>query len=336
MKKPKRKNTIIKISIIFLLVILFPSGSYSIQKNEKIPTQVIIGGELLQLHVKTSKLIYYSEEDKSKKFKNYDLVQKIQGKAIRKIYNQNAITDIKRQDILQIILEMKENDRVKVTILRDNKEEVLIVSKKEIHHSYFRDEIPFSASLTYINPTDKSFVAVGHGIDFNGLNILDEQGNIYLCDSYEINKSNKNMVGNMHGDKINPSQGNISEITEFGVKGNISGEKILENNSIYEVGNIEDIKIGPAQLIIEEATTNIKKAYDIEITKLNIQEKAQTQSFDFDVQDKELIDNYGGIVQGMSGCPIIQNGKLIGALSHVNCMDTSKGTGVYIKWMMEQ
>ena len=190
--------------------------------------------------------------------------------------------------------------------------------------------------MTYINPIDKSFGAVGHNIEFTqNSNIILESGNIFLCNSKQIKQSNGNEVGNMYGEKIYGSQGTINKINDFGVKGKIIGEKIT-NKQIYKVGKKEKVKQGIAQLLIQEEIDRVKKAYEIKITKVNKQNKPSIHGFEFEVIDKKFMENYGGIVQVMSGCPIIQDGKIIGALSHVICKDPRCGIGVYIQWMMEE
>lgn len=336
MKKSKNINTKFKFLIIFLLVILFPNNIYSMQKKEKIPYEVIVGGELLQINMDTSKLMVYMKDDTISKLKNYDLVMSLEGDAIYRCFNKKVLKNVERKDILEIILNMKKNEKIKVIVLRDNNEKILYLNKKEINHSYFTDKIPFSASLTYINPKDGSFGAVAHYIDvYDNENILSKKGDIYLCNLFEIKKSNKEQVGNMYGEKIYCSQGKIENISEFGAKGNIKGDEILKNSDIYTVGKSEDVKVGTAHLLIQDYENKNKKSYEINITKVNKQKKPETQGFEFEIVDKKLIENYGGIVQGMSGCPIIQNGKIIGALSHVISRNTSKGVGLYIEWMME-
>lgn len=337
MEKPYRNNKIIMFLLIFLLVVLFPNGSYSIQKDEKIPKQVIVGGELLQLDIKTSKLMFYKHENDEISLKNYDMIESLEGEIIEKLYNQKSIRNISKKDMLKLNLKMKDDEKVKVVIIRNESNIKLLLSKKELHHSFFIDKVPFSATLTYINPCDNSFGAVGHNINLNkNKKLLSQNGNLYLCNLSQLQKSSKNNIGYMQGNMIYNKQGTVNRISNFGAKGKIIGDEIFKNNDIYEVGKKSKVKNGQAQLIIKDKINSDKHYYDINITKINKQNKPETQSFEFQVTDKELIENYGGIVQGMSGCPIIQNGKLIGALSHVICSDTTKGVGVYIQWMMEE
>lgn len=336
MENPNRNNKIIKFLMIFLLVVLFPNCSYSIQKNEEIPKQVIVGGELLQCDIKTSKLMFYTHNNPSYSLKNYDLLESLEGKVIEDLYNKSTLKNITKEDILKINLRMEDNDKVNVKIKRNGISKDLVLSKKEIHHSFFVDKVPFSATLTYINPLDNTFGAVGHNMHLNkDKEILSKSGNIYLCNLSELKSSNKDEVGYMHGNTIFKSQGNIINISEVGARGKINGKEILTNKNIYDVGYTNEVKKGCAQLLIKDNFYSEKVVYDIEIINLNKKGISEPYNFEFKVIDKDLIDNYGGIVQGMSGSPIIQNGKIIGALSHVTCNDTTKGMAVYIQRMME-
>ncbi|RDY29472.1 hypothetical protein CHL78_001865 [Romboutsia weinsteinii] len=321
--------------IIFLMtLILLPKNIYSMQKQEKLPQEVIVGGELLQINISTSNLMYYKKDNESNKFEQYDLIESIEGKAVQKACGKYKIVDLKRKDILEIILNMDEEEQIEVKVKRNNENKKIYIGKKEISPSYFTEIVPFSASLTYINQEDNSFAAVAHDVDISDRNnILIDKGDIFLCNSPIITKSKTSEIGNIYGEKKNSSQGNINKINEFGAKGKIIGDNILENKDIYKVAYAKEVKEGLANLIIEEHQE--KKSYNINITKVHKQKFAETQGFEFEIVDKNLIEKYGGIVQGMSGCPIVQNGKLIGALSHVICSNPSKGVGLYIQWMME-
>lgn len=336
MEKPYRNRKIMIFLIIFLLLVLFPNGVYSIQKDFNNPKQVIIGGELLQLDIKTSKLMVYCKENDSQKLKKYDLIEAIEGNVISKNYDKYILKNITKDDIFKIIMKMTKNDYVLLTVNRNGKLQKVSLTKEELHRIHFIDEIPFTASLTYINPNNNSFGAVAHNMNVdNNRDLLCENGEVFFCDLLEIQKSTKNNVGYMQGNIVSNRHGKIKNINNFGVKGFLNINNILTNKEIYEVGNKDDVKNGEAQLIIKDNLNSKKKVYDIEIIKVNKQNKPDIHSFDFKVIDKDLINNYGGIVQGMSGCPIIQNGKLIGALSHVICSDTTKGVGIFIEWMME-
>ena len=92
------------------------------------------------------------------------------------------------------------------------------------------------------------------------------------------------------------------------------------------------MKIGPAQ-IVTVLKGNIKKTYDVNIISLENQNIGDVKGIKIEIKDKELIEDAGGIIQGMSGSPIIQNGNLVGAVSHVVVNEPNIGFGVYAEWM---
>ena len=92
------------------------------------------------------------------------------------------------------------------------------------------------------------------------------------------------------------------------------------------------VKMGKAKIV--SAVSGIPEEYDIEIIKANYQKKSSDKSLVFRVTDKRLLALTGGIVQGMSGSPIMQDGKIIGAVTHVFMSDPSKGYGIYVDWML--
>ena len=112
-------------------------------------------------------------------------------------------------------------------------------------------------------------------------------------------------------------------------------ETITKNKTAVDIGGRLSAKPGKAQILTCLDGDEIK-AYDIEIIKTNFQSACNEKSMVLRVTDKNLIAKTGGIVQGMSGSPIIQDGKLIGAVTHVFVNDATKGFGIYIDWMLEQ
>ena len=102
-----------------------------------------------------------------------------------------------------------------------------------------------------------------------------------------------------------------------------------------ETATIDETTVGPAKILTTIDGTGVKE-YDIYIEKLSNQEYPSTKSMVIKVTDKELLAKTGGIIQGMSGSPIIQNGKVVGAVTHVFVNDPTKGYGLYAQWMLEQ
>ncbi|MCL2434491.1 MAG: SpoIVB peptidase, partial [Clostridia bacterium] len=101
------------------------------------------------------------------------------------------------------------------------------------------------------------------------------------------------------------------------------------------IGTQAAVQRGPAEILCTLDGGGIK-AYQCEITRVTRQGVAQTRSMVVHVTDEELLARTGGIVQGMSGSPIVQNGRIIGAVTHVFINDPTRGYGVFIEWMLEQ
>lgn len=320
--------------IINVLIILLPNYSYSIQKNEKTPKQVIIGGELLHLELNTNKVMFFGIKNNFK-IKDYDLVNSVSGEVVKRIFYKEEIQIKHKEELISLLISMKENDKLKLKLLRNNKVIITQLNKNEINPNNLIDKIPYTATLTYTDPYTYKYKAVGHSIDCNNnKDIISNSGNIYNSNIDIINKSKKNCVGNISGKKLNTIKGSISKNSEYGISGYINEN--YKNEKIYTVANKNDLKLGYAYIVMKHNVNKENQYYKININKINKNYNGEIESFKFSIVDKNLIKSYGGITQGMSGSPIVQNKKIIGALSHVITTDTSMGIGIYIEVMMKE
>ena len=130
--------------------------------------------------------------------------------------------------------------------------------------------------------------------------------------------------------------GIITKNTYFGIFGNITNKtNINMDGKVFDVANRNEIKTGLAQIICE-VENGIKKYYDIEIQKVFTSNNINNKSMLIKITDEELINKTGGIVQGMSGSPIIQNGKFVGAVTHVLVNSSDTGYAVFADMMIKQ
>ena len=201
-----------------------------------------------------------------------------------------------------------------------------------------RDDAQGIGTLTFVTK-DGKFGALGHSIcDYEtGIEIPVQDGGIYLCNLVGINKAERGRTGEIRClfSQTKASNGQILKNTQCGVFGNTNDlDSLVDANLLLPVGNRMLVKLGKASIV--SSVGGIREEYEIEIIKTNYQSLSGDKSFVFRVIDKRLIGITGGIVQGMSGSPIIQNGKIIGAVTHVFLNDATKGYGVYIDWMIEQ
>lgn len=199
---------------------------------------------------------------------------------------------------------------------------------------YVKDTINGIGTLTFIDPASKKFGALGHEIiDKNTNSILDtSDGSIYYSYITDINKSTNGTPGEKEA-TVDPNKtyGVIDENTNKGIFGTYTSE--LDDSELYDVAQNDEIKTGPANVltVIEGETIG---SYTINIDSINT--KDSTKNIVFTITDEELLKKSGGIVQGMSGSPIIQNGKIIGAVTHVIVNDCTKGYGIFITNMLEE
>jgi len=191
-------------------------------------------------------------------------------------------------------------------------------------------------TVTYIDKNTGMFGALGHGIsDIDGMNLLDvESGTAYKAVILSVKKGQKGNPGELKG-AIRESNifGEVIKNTKFGVFGYVNNT-IEVTGEEYEICLKNEVKEGKAQILSTIDGEKVE-AYDIYIEQVNTHGEIQEKSMVIRVTDKELIEETGGIVQGMSGSPIIQNGKLVGAVTHVLINEPTKGYGIFIETMLE-
>lgn len=201
---------------------------------------------------------------------------------------------------------------------------------------WVRDSIKGIGTITFYDPSTKYFGALGHGItDVDTRQIFNSRGEILESSILAVRRGKIGTPGELKGIFILGSGkiGNILKNTHNGIYGVLKkdGEKKL-NNKLYEVASKEEIVCDRAS-IITNVIDNKSREYDIEIVKIYRNNK---KGMNIRVVDPKLINTTGGIVQGMSGCPILQNGKIVGAVTHVFVNDPTKGYGIFIENMLEQ
>ncbi|MDR1940607.1 MAG: SpoIVB peptidase [Clostridiales bacterium] len=191
-------------------------------------------------------------------------------------------------------------------------------------------------TLTFVND-DGRYGALGHQIVDAETGIKDlNAGEIYDCSIIGIIRGERNKAGELRG-LINKNEGPLGTIDKngsFGIFGQ-SERRLIDGLEKIPVGGKYSVKPGKAQIRTTIAG-NIPRLYDIEIIKTSFQNGKNEKGMIIRVTDAELLEATGGILQGMSGSPIIQEGKLVGAVTHVFINDPTKGYGMYIDWMLNE
>lgn len=200
---------------------------------------------------------------------------------------------------------------------------------------WVRDSTAGIGTITFYNKQSGIFAALGHQInDIDTKEIMPMlDGEAVKATVSKIEKSTRGTTGSLECDFTNQTLGKLLSNTDCGIYGAYA--EISECAKEYPVAAIQEVKKGKATLISTVEKGQPKK-YGIEITHIGFNENNREKNMIVKVTDKDLIDKTGGIVQGMSGSPIIQNGKLVGALTHVIVGNPQKGYAVFAQTMAEE
>ena len=318
-----------KYFITFLLSLLMP---FSIVFGYT--DKVYIGGENVGIEVKTNGVLVVGLYKVNDELLNSSNI--LPGDYIIEV-NNNKIVSI--EDFVREINNDSDKEELDVKIKRKNKIfntklKLVYVENDYKTGLYVKDEISGIGTLSFIDPTNNNFFCLGHQIADQSTNeIVDiSSGSIYYSYITDINRSSNGNVGEKEAiTDENNKYGSIKKNTDKGIFGTY--EKDYFNKKMYEVAKKEEVKIGNAKLLTVTKDEEIKE-YSINIESIDLRDPSK--NIMFSVTDKELIDNTGGIVQGMSGSPIIQNNKIIGVVTHVIVNDTKRGYAIFTVNMLEE
>ncbi|KGE17953.1 SpoIVB peptidase [Paenibacillus wynnii] len=204
---------------------------------------------------------------------------------------------------------------------------------------YIRDSAAGVGTLTFYDPNQNVYGALGHVItDMNtGTPIVVGSGHIIQSSVTSISKSQDGDPGEKRATFLKESQvlGNVESNTQFGIFGKMTRNP---DHSLYQepipIALGSEVKEGPAQILTVVDGQQVER-FNVEIIHVARQPEPATKGMVLRITDSRLIDKTGGIVQGMSGSPIVQNGKLIGAVTHVFVNDPKSGYGCFIEWMLQ-
>ena len=308
-----------------------------IQDKMLIPSGIPIG-----IYVKTSGVLVVGigefENDTGKKVSPAKYVLQ-KGDYILKVDGEDV--ENKKQFISMI--EKSEGESMVLTIKR-NGEITDVMAKPDCNQNqewklgiWIRDNAQGIGTMTY-EDTDHTFGALGHGInDVDTSTLMNlEEGTLYRTEIVGITRGTNGSPGELTGYIEYDSDNVIGEITENTSEG-IFGvcDVEIENAVCYEpipIALKQEIELGPAQIIC--SVTGQPEFYDVEIEEINLEQDNINRGIVIRVVDEKLLTLTGGIIQGMSGSPVIQNGKLAGAVTHVLVQDSTRGYGIFIEEML--
>ncbi len=244
--------------------------------------------------------------------------------------------EIHSNEELREQVELSGGQKQKVRILRNQRTQTLWVTPTETEDGYaiglwVRDSAAGLGTLTYYDAETQTVAGLGHSISDvdTGLTMPVESGTLVTARITGVKPGEKGTPGELLGYLEERELGAVRDNCAAGIFG--SAETAITGVA-YPVALKDEIQVGPAQILCTLAG-NTAKAYTIEISKIN-NNLEEYRNLCLTVTDPELIKQTGGIVQGMSGSPILQNGKLIGAVTHVLIDDPTRGYGIFIENML--
>ena len=294
--------------------------------------KIIPGGQTLGIEVKNNGIIvigFYRVNGKlnNNNLKVGDIITKINGS---NVHNIDEMVDFISKNI--------NDNKVTLTISRDNKEinKEFVLENIDGNYKtglYVKDSITGIGTLSYIDPETKIYGALGHEIIETTTNKLIEvkTGTIFKTSITTIDKSVKGLAGTKNA-KFYPSinYGTVTSNTNKGIYGIYKSD--ISDKKVLEVGKYHDIKAGKAY-IRTVINGNKEEDFEIDIDRVN---NNDVKNIHFKITSTELLNKTGGVVQGMSGSPIIQDNKIIGAVTHVIIDNPSTGYGILITNMLEE
>lgn len=326
-----KKRMILLTFLIAIVIISIGIGIYKFSRSKYIscasfPKEYYLGGEVVGIKLLASGVLVVGVDRQDDLISVGDIILKANGESID--------TDSRLQELVV------KGESLELLVLRNGTEVNISVNPTYNEDTkmyrlglWVKDSSAGVGTITFYTD-DNKFAALGHAITETNENYIlpITSGGITKTNIYGIRKGVAKVPGELKGIISNNAIGEIFYNTQNGIFGLMENLDYSLNEKI-QLGDKEDVEIGDAKLYatIDE---NSKKAYDIKIEKVYLNSTGN-KNIAIRVTDKELIEKTGGIVQGMSGAPIVQNGKIIGAVTHVLLDDPLSGYATFIEKLVE-
>lgn len=323
----KIKNKLLYIVILFLFII--PINVFAYSKS------IIPGGETIGIEVNSKGVLvvgFYKVNNsyigRKSGFLVGDKIKKLDDKEINSISSMIEIINQTTTNTVDVIIERNGEEKTLKLELSEDSDGIVKTGL------YVKDSITGIGTLTYIDPETKVFGALGHEIIEKTTKERFEikDGIIFGANVVSIEKSTNGAAGekNARYDKTEVF-GTVTGNEISGIFGTYTSN--IDNSNQLEVGEANEVKVGKATIKTVVKDENVE---EFEINILKIDEASDTKNILFEINDQRLLNETGGIVQGMSGSPIIQNNKIIGAVTHVIVNEANKGYGIFITTMLKE
>lgn len=254
-------------------------------------------------------------------------------------------TEVDTIEEVSALLQQLEGQSMSIQAIRDDKQ-VQLTAQAALCASdgayklgaWIRDSMAGIGTLTFCDPETGCFGALGHGIsDVDTAKLMPLQsGALLYSEVTDVQKGEKGAPGELHGAfQAQRELGQLSANTAGGVFGTLTDESLLQGLEPVPVASRGEVRTGEATILSNIAGDRVEE-YTVEIVHLYPANDSDTRNLMLKVTDPRLLEATGGIVQGMSGSPILQNGKLVGAVTHVLVNDPTQGYGILAETMLSQ
>lgn len=309
-------------------------------------TKVIPVGNIAGVKLYTSGVLVVGmseiEGNDNKKYKPYENTGIKEGDTIIKVNDKNINST---SDLIQTV-NLSQGHDISIKYVHQQETKECSITPVKTNNSQYkiglwvRDSAAGVGTVTFYDPTSKTFGALGHGItdiDTNEL-INIASGEFITTKILNITKGESGNPGKIQGTIENQNNiGTIGKNTRYGIYGKVDNLASLniDTSKEAEVALREEIQLGKAKILC--SLDNQKpQEYEIEIEKIYKDNNYDNKSMKIKVTDEKLLEKTGGIIQGMSGSPVLQNGKFIGAITHVLVNDPQEGYAVFGDIMLKQ
>lgn len=332
MNKKIEKKSLVSLAFSFILLFAVSIGVYALPK-ELIPLGRTTG---MTFFSKGAVIVGFSDVNSKSPAKSAGL-------QIGDIITEADGKEILTNEMMNKAVENSQNGVLAVKAVRNGKElsfnvNVEISSEgKSLIGAFVRDSMAGIGTITFVNPENGQFGALGHGVSDIDTNILlpVDHGSLMHSNVVDVIKGREGEPGELKGSyNLCENPGIINVNKDNGVYGSITDDSMYKGKKVYCVASKDEIEKGAAY-IFANVDGEVVERFDIEIIKIYDDKDGENRNMMIKVTDSRLLEKTGGIVQGMSGSPIIQNDKLIGAVTHVLVNDPTRGYGIFIENMIE-
>ena len=253
-----------------------------------------------------------------------DCICAVDGICVKSISDLNAAMERSGGKTVTLVVKRAgETAEVKLTPVKEKK------SGKFKIGVLIRDTLAGIGTVTYINKDTRKFGALGHAVCDENHNSLEIAGaKVYLCSVVGVNKGSRGKAGELRGMFMGQQLAKAEKVCESGLYGTFDKNYDYSRLETVQTAPVSEVTMGKA-IIYSTVDGVYPQKYEIAIAKVDANNK-DNKNFVIKVTDEKLISETGGIVQGMSGSPIVQNGKLVGAVTHVFLNEPTRGYGIAI------